>query len=397
MKISITEPCHENWDAMTPNQQGAFCNSCAKDVVDFSKKSLEEIKNFFSKPQSGRVCGRFEEKQLQELSVEDFVSRFTYWNFSKKFAAIFFMAFAFIFLGNEAQAQYGEHMMKGEVMVVQEKSPKKNTGNDEQHQEAERRMIKGKVARQVCTTVDPVTTVKGNAKVETITEVKEEQMVMGMIALPRRPEPIKKDTTVKGDTTVMSGVFETTPVTDTQTKTVVSGQNEQPQIKETENLKHMIYENGENVTEEETDITKTKEPVITIDVIETTVVDNTVITEATTNTAPDNNTVITKTETVTTETEVPVAENVAGKFEEPIMVNNQTKILLYPNPSNGNFTIEAPEKQSVTILDENGRIVLTQEVEDVTTIEASHLRSGIYYVNFVGKQGHEIKKITITH
>lgn len=387
MKISITEPCHENWEAMTPNQQGAFCHSCAKDVVDFSKKSLQDIKDFFSKPQTGRVCGRFEEKQLEELSVEDFISRFTYWNFSKKFAAIFFMAFGLlIFSGNETNAQNGEHMLKGEVAIMPDQTTKKNTGNDKQHQEAERRMIKGKVARQVCTTVDPVTTVKGNAKIETVTEVKEEQMIMGMIAFnPRKQEEPKKDTTVKGDTVVTRTVIENLPVT---------GEDKNVEIKETENLKHTIYENSE-VSEEETDITKTKEPEITVTVVKP-VVDNTVVTETLTNTAPDNNTVITKTETVTTETEVPVAENITGKTEEPMIVNSESQILLYPNPSNGNFTIEVPARQSVTVLDENGRIVLTQEVEGIANIEAGHLRAGIYYVNFVGERGHEIKKITIT-
>lgn len=387
MKISITEPCHENWEAMTPNQQGAFCHSCAKDVVDFSKKSLQDIKDFFSKPQTGRVCGRFEEKQLEELSVEDFISRFTYWNFSKKFAAIFFMAFGLLmFSGNETNAQNGEHMLKGEVAIMPDQTTKKNTGNDKQHQEAERRMIKGKVARQVCTTVDPVTTVKGNAKIETVTEVKEEQMIMGMIAFnPRKQEEPKKDTTVKGDTVVTRTVIENLPVT---------GEDKNVEIKETENLKHTIYENSE-VSEEERDITKTKEPEITVVVVKT-ITDNAIITETTTNTVPDNNTVITKTETVTTETEVPVAENVTGKTEESMIVNSESKILLYPNPSNGNFTIEVPARQSVTVLDENGRIVLTQEVEGIANIEAGHLRAGIYYVNLVGERGHEIKKITIT-
>ncbi|MGZ3866970.1 MAG: T9SS type A sorting domain-containing protein [Bacteroidia bacterium] len=390
MKISITEPCHENWDAMTPNQQGAFCHSCAKDVVDFSKKSLEEIKNFFSKPQSGRVCGRFEEKQLQELSVEDFVARFTYWNFSKKFAAIFFMAFGLLmFAGNEAEAQYtSRYMMKGEVAVVEDKAVKKNTGNDEQHQEAERRMIKGKVARQVCTTVDPVTTVKGNAKVETIPEVKEEQMIMGMIAFnpPKKEEP-KKDTTVKGDTVVTRTITESQPIT---------GEDKNIEIKETENLKHTIYENGEvDSSNGEPDVTKTKEPEITV-VIDKIVMGQTTVTETNTNNVPDNTIDVTETKTITTETEVPVAENIKSKSEEPILVNNETKILLYPNPSNGKFVIEVPAKQSVTVLDENGRIVLTQDIEGIANIDASHLRAGTYYVNFVSEKGHEIKKITIT-
>ncbi|MGZ3866971.1 MAG: hypothetical protein ACXVC6_12910 [Bacteroidia bacterium] len=124
MKISINEPCHENWDGMTPNDKGAFCHRCEKDVVDFSRMGISQIKNFFSKPQdNGKVCGRFKESQLQELSFDDFFSRFTYWNFSRKFAVIFFMAFGFWIFSNTAVAQSNEHLT-GKVMYVPDKNPK---------------------------------------------------------------------------------------------------------------------------------------------------------------------------------------------------------------------------------------------------------------------------------
>lgn len=128
MKISINEPCHENWDGMTPNQQGAFCKSCAKDVVDFSKMGVAQIKSFFkSNDTTQKVCGRFKETQLQELTFDDFFSRFTYWNFSKKFAVIFFMAFGFwIFSNSNAMAQKNEHL-QGKVMYVPDKTPKADT------------------------------------------------------------------------------------------------------------------------------------------------------------------------------------------------------------------------------------------------------------------------------
>jgi hypothetical protein len=54
MKISINEPCHENWDKMKSNDKGAFCLSCQKNVVDFSNKTISEIKDFFRKKISNK-------------------------------------------------------------------------------------------------------------------------------------------------------------------------------------------------------------------------------------------------------------------------------------------------------------------------------------------------------
>ena len=76
MDISIKKPCHENWDNMTPNEQGAFCHKCVKSVVDFSEKTIEEIKAYFAKKSEERVCGRFREDQMTELSFDAFFQRF---------------------------------------------------------------------------------------------------------------------------------------------------------------------------------------------------------------------------------------------------------------------------------------------------------------------------------
>ena len=64
--VRIPKPCHESWGDMTPTQQGKFCLSCEKEVVDFSEKSAEEIINFFHLRTNTeeRVCGRFNVKDV---------------------------------------------------------------------------------------------------------------------------------------------------------------------------------------------------------------------------------------------------------------------------------------------------------------------------------------------
>jgi hypothetical protein len=64
IQLSVSEPCHENWDKMNPVNQGRFCGSCQKQVVDFSLMSDRELLHFFQKPSTGSVCGRFMNDQL---------------------------------------------------------------------------------------------------------------------------------------------------------------------------------------------------------------------------------------------------------------------------------------------------------------------------------------------
>ena len=47
LQLSIPEPCHQTWREMTPTQQGRFCNSCAKEVIDFSTMTDTEVLNYF--------------------------------------------------------------------------------------------------------------------------------------------------------------------------------------------------------------------------------------------------------------------------------------------------------------------------------------------------------------
>ncbi len=60
--IRIPEPCHEDWNKMTPEEQGRFCASCQKVVYDFTRATEEEFNELVA--EKGKVCGRFREDQI---------------------------------------------------------------------------------------------------------------------------------------------------------------------------------------------------------------------------------------------------------------------------------------------------------------------------------------------
>ncbi|MCO5949422.1 hypothetical protein [Mucilaginibacter flavidus] len=65
--ISITEPCSQSWQQMTPVDDGRHCESCCKTVVDFTTMTKEEIIILLS---SGRnPCGRITSEQLAQINT----------------------------------------------------------------------------------------------------------------------------------------------------------------------------------------------------------------------------------------------------------------------------------------------------------------------------------------
>ncbi len=83
VQLSVTDPCHENWNKMTLTEQGRFCQSCQKTVTDFSKMNDKEILNHLSKRNTD-VCGRFTNDQLNRPLIEVNKKKLSWsyiWNF----------------------------------------------------------------------------------------------------------------------------------------------------------------------------------------------------------------------------------------------------------------------------------------------------------------------------
>lgn len=73
--IKIQTPCSEDWNAMQPNDRGAFCQSCAKNVIDLTRMSNTEIHSVLRENQHQSICTRIQNEQLDSLNLE-----FERWN-----------------------------------------------------------------------------------------------------------------------------------------------------------------------------------------------------------------------------------------------------------------------------------------------------------------------------
>ena len=127
LQLSIPEPCHENWQQMTPTQQGRFCNACAKEVIDFSTMTDIQVLNYFTNITHEKVCGRALPEQLDKIICRPEQPKkrlFWYWNY----LLMFFMVFT---KGNGAKAQtctkptteltpVNDANLRGEMIVMDE-------------------------------------------------------------------------------------------------------------------------------------------------------------------------------------------------------------------------------------------------------------------------------------
>ncbi|WP_343747781.1 T9SS type A sorting domain-containing protein [Fluviicola sp.] len=92
--VGIQEACSEDWSKMTPTEKGAFCQQCAKQVLDFSNRSTDEIKRTLLETKGQSVCIRMTLSQEQALNAE-----FEAWAARNKnqFQHLFFAALLIVF------------------------------------------------------------------------------------------------------------------------------------------------------------------------------------------------------------------------------------------------------------------------------------------------------------
>jgi len=77
--------------------------------------------------------------------------------------------------------------------------------------------------------------------------------------------------------------------------------------------------------------------------------------------------------------------------------NSALNFVVYPNPAQNNFTIQTnvSDKQTLQIVDVNGKLVLTQIINGTTSIDASILAQGVYNISLTSSEGVVNKKLVI--
>ena len=101
INIRITQPCQENWEAMTLSEKGKFCALCQKNVIDFTTSSDREILNYYN--QNSKICGRFHSSQINRNLI-----------LPKEKSSIWFAVISAIvsFLGLGSQEIYAQESVK---------------------------------------------------------------------------------------------------------------------------------------------------------------------------------------------------------------------------------------------------------------------------------------------
>lgn len=58
--------CSENWSSMSETQQGRFCKSCSKEVIDLSKSKASVINKRLGGKQRKETCANFYNYQIDK-------------------------------------------------------------------------------------------------------------------------------------------------------------------------------------------------------------------------------------------------------------------------------------------------------------------------------------------
>lgn len=62
--LKIPKPCGEDWNKMNPTAKGMFCDSCKKEILDFTNFSNYQLSKKLDNKEN--ICGRFKSSQINK-------------------------------------------------------------------------------------------------------------------------------------------------------------------------------------------------------------------------------------------------------------------------------------------------------------------------------------------
>jgi len=71
VELNIPSPCQQDWHEMNANEKGKFCQTCQKQVIDFTHLSDDAILKIIE-ASSNKICGRFHKNQLERILISNY-------------------------------------------------------------------------------------------------------------------------------------------------------------------------------------------------------------------------------------------------------------------------------------------------------------------------------------
>ncbi|HEY0245065.1 MAG TPA: carboxypeptidase-like regulatory domain-containing protein [Mucilaginibacter sp.] len=111
-KITIPQPCRQDWQLMTPVEQGRHCLQCSKTVTDFTLMTNTEILTYFTSHEN--VCGRFAQDQLGNINNQlDYENTKNNTGWKKWLAAMVFLGSTMFFKASAQSATTAPQIEQG--------------------------------------------------------------------------------------------------------------------------------------------------------------------------------------------------------------------------------------------------------------------------------------------
>ncbi|WP_431136341.1 carboxypeptidase-like regulatory domain-containing protein [Psychroserpens mesophilus] len=117
LNLNIQTPCSEHFNQFKPTAKGGFCNSCEKEVVDFTKMNSEELISYFKTRRTKNTCGRFNSSQLKTYDSNS--KRMSLLNVFKSFglACVAFLSFGTL-QAQDARSQNEDSESKSARLIL---------------------------------------------------------------------------------------------------------------------------------------------------------------------------------------------------------------------------------------------------------------------------------------